>query len=587
MKYLNLGILAHVDAGKTSLTERLLYTAGVIDEIGSVDAGNTQTDSLQLERRRGITIKSAVASFDIGDTRVNLIDTPGHPDFIAEVERVLSVLEGVILVISAVEGVQPQTRILMRALKRLNIPTVIFVNKIDRMGARYHDLLAQIATKLSLEIMPMGTVKSLGQQDASFKLNAQTEVDNTTPVFFGSAITGAGVVDLMDALPVLLPAAAASPKTTSGIIFKIERGSRGEKIAYLRLFSGTVKVREKLPLGKVTALQVFRQGETITMASFNAGEIGKVWGLEKAHVGDVMGEVRNAVSTFASPTLEAGVNAKNADQQPSLHIALKQLAEQDPLINLRQNDQRLYVSLYGEVQKEVISATLAQDFGIEAVFERTKPICIERPVGMGHTVRLLQEESNPTSATMGLRIEPGQPGSGVVFKLDVQPRFIPLYIYKNSNNFVEHVSQYVRDTLQHGLRGLKVTDCIVTMTDCNYYVDDGPGKPISDTPKTTAADFRKLTPIIVRTALQQAGTVVCEPICCFTLEVPNDALAKVLPVLAQLRAIPSSTETQIETYLLKGYIPAARIYDLQQQLPNFTSGEGFLEYVFDRYDPVR
>src|ERR687885_2930114 len=135
MRTLNLGILAHVDAGKTTLTERLLYSAGVIDEIGRVDDGTTQTDSLALEQQRGITIKAAVVSFAIGDVTVNLIDTPGHPDFIAEVERALAVLDGVVLVISAVEGVQPQTRILMRALQRLGVPTLIFVNKIDRRGA--------------------------------------------------------------------------------------------------------------------------------------------------------------------------------------------------------------------------------------------------------------------------------------------------------------------------------------------------------------------------------------------------------------------------------------------------------------------
>jgi ribosomal protection tetracycline resistance protein len=410
MKYLNLGILAHVDAGKTSLTERLLYTAGVIDEIGSVDAGNTQTDSLQLEKQRGITIKSAVASFDIGDTRVNLIDTPGHPDFIAEVERVLSVLDGVVLVISAVEGVQPQARILMRALRRLNIPTIIFVNKIDRMGARYHDLLAEIAAKLILEVVSMGAVENIGQQSARFKLKIQTQALDVTPVFFGSATTGAGVEELMNALPVLLSSANNSTKAASGVIFKIERGLRGEKIAYLRMLSGAIRAREKLTFGKVVALQVFRQGHAVIATSLSAGEIGKVWGLERAHVGDVVGEASSAVSAFAPPTLEAGVVAKNADQQAALHTALKQLAEQDPLIDLRQRDQKLYVSLYGEVQKEVIAASLAHDFGVEATFERTQPICIERLIGAGYAVQLLQEESNPTSATIGLRIEPGQPG---------------------------------------------------------------------------------------------------------------------------------------------------------------------------------
>src|ERR1700735_3914143 len=161
-KTLNLGILAHVDAGKTTLTERLLYAAGAIDEPGSVDAGTTQTDSLALERQRGITIKSAVASFLIGDVSVNLIDTPGHPDFIAEVERVLSVLDGAVLVISAVEGVQPQTRILMRTLERLRTPTLLFVNKIDRPGADTERVLKAISERLSLTILPMGSARSLG-----------------------------------------------------------------------------------------------------------------------------------------------------------------------------------------------------------------------------------------------------------------------------------------------------------------------------------------------------------------------------------------------------------------------------------------
>src|ERR1700676_2529371 len=165
---LNLGILAHVDAGKTTLTERLLYAAGVIDEIGSVDAGTTQTDSLALERQRGITIKSAVVSFAVDGVTVNLIDTPGHPDFIAEVERVLSVLDGAVLVISAVEGVQPQTRVLMRALQRLRVPTLMFVNKIDRRGAGYERLLRASRERRTPRAVPMGSTRDLGTRMAGF-----------------------------------------------------------------------------------------------------------------------------------------------------------------------------------------------------------------------------------------------------------------------------------------------------------------------------------------------------------------------------------------------------------------------------------
>ena len=186
MRTLNLGILAHVDAGKTSLTERLLFTAGVIDEIGSVDDGSTQTDSLALERQRGITIKSAVVSFVVGDVTVNLIDTPGHPDFIAEVERVLSVLDGAVLVVSAVEGVQAQTRVLMRTLERLDIPTLIFVNKIDRGGADTGRTLAAIAEKLTPAVIAMGSARDLGTKAASCAPYGPADGEFTEPAGRGA-----------------------------------------------------------------------------------------------------------------------------------------------------------------------------------------------------------------------------------------------------------------------------------------------------------------------------------------------------------------------------------------------------------------
>jgi ribosomal protection tetracycline resistance protein len=229
-----MGIVAHVDAGKTSLTERLLYAAGVIDRVGRVDDGNTQTDSMDLERKRGITIRSAVVSFELDDLTVNLIDTPGHSDFIAEVERALSVLDGAVLVISAVEGVQVQTRLLMRTLTRLRIPTCLFVNKIDRVGARYDELLADIARLLTPAAVPMGSVSDLGTRAAVFEpfglphkalgellaernddflarylddglpageyaaeLRRQVAAAQVHPVYFGSAMTGVGITDLI------------------------------------------------------------------------------------------------------------------------------------------------------------------------------------------------------------------------------------------------------------------------------------------------------------------------------------------------------------------------------------------------------
>ena len=341
MRRLNLGILAHVDACKTTLTERLLYAAGVIDEIGSVDDGSTQTDSMELERKRGITIKSAVVSFVIDDVTVNLIDTPGHPDFIAEVERVLSVLDGAVLVISAVEGVQPQTRVLMRAMQRLHIPTLIFVNKIDRSGAGDERVLQAISERLTPAIVPMGSVRALGTRAADFapwgaadagftagladvlaerndsilvayvedetgipyrrlreELAAQTGRALVHPVFFGSALTGAGLGSVISGIAELLPAADRDVDgPVSGSVFKIERGPSGERIAYVRMFSGTLRTRDRLRFGqdsegKVTAISVFDRGSGVQRAPVSAGEIGKLWGLDEIEIGDPVGRPR-------------------------------------------------------------------------------------------------------------------------------------------------------------------------------------------------------------------------------------------------------------------------------------------------------
>jgi ribosomal protection tetracycline resistance protein len=634
---LNLGILAHVDAGKTTLTERLLYAAGVIDAIGSVDDGTTQTDSLALERQRGITIKSAVASFAIGDVTVNLIDTPGHPDFIAEVERVLNVLDGAVLVISAVEGIQPQTHILMRALQRLRVPTLMFVNKIDRAGAGAERVLQAISERLAPAIVPLGTVCELGTRAASVapfgadeprfraqlaevlaerdagilaayvedesaipysrlreELTAQTRRALVHPVLFGSARTGAGVANLMAGIAELLPSTAGDPAgPLSATVFKIERGPSGEKVAYVRLFSGTIQTRDRLRFGsgleaKVTALEVFERGPAVQRPSASAGAVAKLWGLDEIEIGDRIGDVGAAATEqqFPPPTLESAVVADVPDDRERLRVALTQLAEQDPLIDVRQDAKsgEIAVSLYGEVQKEVIQATLADDYGIDVTFGGTTAIHVERPVGTGEASEILQAESNPFSATVGLRIDPLPSGSGIDFRLQVDPRTVPLYLYKTVESFTEHMGQYVRETLRAGLFGWQVTDCMVTMTECAYSVPDGP--PSRRGPRSTAADFRKLTPRVLRQALEQAGTVVCEPIVRVNLELPAGSIGTVVPALGRLGASIDGPSVQGRVSTIEAVLAAARADELQRQLPRLTGGEGVLESTFAGYQPV-
>jgi ribosomal protection tetracycline resistance protein len=628
---LNLGILAHVDAGKTTLTERLLYAAGVTDELGSVDRGTTRTDFLALERQRGITIKSAVVSFALEGVTINLIDTPGHPDFIAEVERVLGVLDGAVLVVSAVEGVQPQTRILMRALRRLRVPTLLFVNKIDRLGAHAGRTLAGIAEKLTPSIVAMGSARGLGTPAAAFaphapgdrafadalagtlaehddailaayvdeapipyrvlraELAAQTGRALVHPVFLGSAMTGAGVEELVAGIAELLPPSAGlADGPVSGTVFKVDRGAAGEKIAYVRMFTGTLRTRDRLRLRgdeqRVTAIDVFEQGTAVRRAAVGAGEIGRLWGLAEVRIGDAVGEAAGggAEHHFAPPSLETVVVPLDPGDRGALRVALARLAEQDPLIDVRQDDvrQELSVSLYGEVQKEVIQATLATDFGLRVGFRETTTICIERPRGTGAAVEVLREGTNPFLATVGLRIEPAPAGSGVAYGLEVELGAMPFAFHRA-------VEETVRETLRQGLHGWEVRDCAVTMTHSGYLPRQSHAHQSFDkSMSSTGADFRGLTPLVVMDALRRAGTTVYEPVHRFRLEAPTGALGPLLPALARLQGVPEPPLLRGSSCTIEGAIPAARVHELRRRLPGLTRGEGVLECAFDGYRAV-
>jgi ribosomal protection tetracycline resistance protein len=260
-----------------------------------------------------------------------------------------------------------------------------------------------------------------------------------------------------------------------------------------------------------------------------------------------------------------------------------------PSINLRQNDERqeLYVSLYGEVQKEVIGSVLADDYGVAVTFRQTTTIYIERLAGAASALEVLQSDDHPYSATVGLRIEPGPAGSGIEFRLDADPRLLPLYIYKNRANFVEAMTQYIGDALRQGPHGWQVTDCIVTMDQSGYYIGDGPTKRVLPTNRTTAADFRKLTPLVLTKALRRAGTVVCEPMASVRVELPADRTGAVLSCLARLGADARMPPAHGDLSTLLTTLPAAKVRGLQEQLPGLTGGEGVLETGFGGYRPVR
>ena len=633
-KTLNLGIFAHVDAGKTTLAERLLFDNGTTHEFGSVDAGTTQTDSSELERERGITIRLAVASFNTGSLQVNLVDTPGHPDFIAEVDRALSVLDGAVLVLSAAEGIQSQTRTLMRSLRRLRKPTLIFINKVDRLETGTRDLLDDIQHKLAPHIVPLSSVRRAGNQNMQVFRSAldsqcqlrdiaevlaendegvleqlvegsvpsreevhellvrQTGAAQIHPVFFGSALTGEGVSELTDGIRTLLPTGDGDTSgEPRGIVFAIDRTGGKGKVAYLRLFSGSLRERQRVTFwrrdsrgtvseltGRIARLEVVGeqiadigwQGEAnrplngnLRASELSAGNIGRLRGFPQVRIGDLLGEwnISPFMYNFVPPSLATIVRARQPGQEVPLHAALVSLADEDPLIQTRAiGSGATSLLLYGEIQKEVIEARLKREFGVEPVFGEVQPVYLERPVGVGESVSELDPRAQNEMfwAAVGLRIEPNEVGGGIIFKREVKLGTMP-------QAFHRAIEDTVFDSLQQGLYGWPVKDCLVTLihVGCSAVT-------------STAADFRNLTPLVLMRAMKIAATQVYEPCHSLEIEVPPDVIGNVVSHLTVLGANVTQSVSKGAWGRVEAEVPVRLVQEFSLALPRLSRGEGMV-----------
>ena len=603
---LNIGVLAHVDAGKTSLTERILFETGTIAQPGRVDAGTTRTDSLALEQQRGITIRAAVASAMWRDFQINLVDTPGHPDFIAEVERSLSVLDAVVLVVSAVEGVQPQTRRLARAIRGLGLPTLIFVNKIDRTGARHTSLLQEIESQLGWDILPLVAPVDIGTHDAAIRplsLTADGVVERlalhddallaswldgtvgreqvesaishalgsgaVVPLLFGSAITGVGVPELLDAITTYRKPAAPAGDALSAQAFKVER--QDERVVWLRIHQGELHTRAESPAGKVTRLQLSTPAGLELVQHAGAGDIVLAHGLPGLRVGEFVGQPRPHGPQQFVPVFETVVRENRPEDRHRLHEALIELADQDPFISLRHDTQAgvTSVRLFGDVQKEVIAFDLHSQYGIEATFADSTVVCIERLRGEAAATELMLAAGNPFLAGVGLAIAPMPPGAGVTYRRQQQSLGkLPPAMYVG-------IEETIYSALREGVYGWEITDIHVELTFVEY-----------SSPSSTVSDFRNLVPLVLATAITEAGADVCEPILRFRLAVPEDLLAEAVRLLMQRRGVIAESTIVANEAVLTGTIPAAEIAAFERHLPGISRGQGDLDYWQHEWQPI-
>ena len=424
MKIINIGILAHVDAGKTTLTESLLYTSGAIAEQGNVDKGTTRTDTMILERQRGITIQTAVTSFCWNDYKINIVDTPGHMDFLTEAYRSLSVLDGAVLVISAKDGVQAQTRILFNALQKMNIPTIIFVNKIDQNGIDLRRVYQSIKDKLTSDMIVMQEVAlspkititdisdldkwdivisgsdelleryvaedPLDIQELQYEKCKRTRCCSLFPVYHGSAKDNLGTEKLIEAITeTFITETDDIQSELCGYVFKVEYTDRKKRLSYLRLYHGTLHLRDALPLSKkkkikITEMCIPLNGKIVPADHAYPGEI-VILADDTLKLNDILGNEKllpqKTQIDNPMPLLRTTVEPQKPEQREALLNALVEIADTDPLLHFEIDTvtHEIMLSFLGKVQLEVICSLLEEKYHVGVVMKEPSVIYLERP----------------------------------------------------------------------------------------------------------------------------------------------------------------------------------------------------------------
>ncbi len=600
MKIINIGILAHVDAGKTTLTESLLYTSGAILELGSVDKGTTRTDTMFLERQRGITIQAAVTSFNWNDYKINIVDTPGHTDFITEVYRSLSVLDGAILVISAKDGVQAQTRILFHALQKMNIPTIIFINKIDQYGINLNNIYQNIKEKLSNDIIVMQNVtltpeisikniidlddwdpviskndKLLEKYIAGEKLTIQeltyeeyrcVKKGSLFPIYHGSARNNIGTQQLIEAISNLFcPEMNENDSELCGRVFKIEYTDHKQRLVYLRLYSGTLHLRDTIILPskkkvKLTEIYIPSNGEMIQTKTVCSGDIFIIPN-NTLRLNDIIGNEKllpcNVWNDKTVPILRTRIEPIKIEEREKLLDALTEIADTDPLLRYYVDTitHEIIISFLGTVQLEVICSLLIEKYHINIRIEDPTVIYLEKPLQKADYTIHIEVPPNPFWASIGLSITPLPIGSGIQYESKVSLGYL-------NQSFQNAVREGINYGLEQGLYGWEVTDCKICFEYGVYY-----------SPVSTPSDFRFLAPIVLEQTLKKAGTQLLEPYLSFILFTPQGYLSRAYNDAQKHCAIIETSQSKNDEIIFTGHIPVRCINEYRNTLTLYTNGQ--------------
>ena len=609
MKACNIGIFAHVDAGKTTLTEQLLLLSGAIRTPGSVDSGTAHTDRMDVERRRGISVRATCAPLTWKNTRINLIDTPGHSDFAAEVERSMWALDAAVLLLSGVDGVQPQAEVLFASLLAQRIPTLIFINKMDRDGADAESVAHQASTLLhsgAILLSDENLMATIAEEDEQaleaylegtvyphdvLLSRARTLMRDMKffPILAGSALRNHGIADLLNAVTDLLaPHSENAAGVPCGIVFALDEDPAMGRGAYVRMFSGQIRNRDQLTLHitredayaasecdetrKITQIRdIALEGRGSDLGVLSGGDIGVVYGLGDVTVGQIIGDKSLLprpmdAGRFKTPLLMVRVVPEKSDVRPQLLRALAQLSAEDPLLDVKLFLGEPHIRVMGAIQLEILTEQMQTRFSLGISFEEPTVIYREtiRQAAEGFVAYLMPK---PCWAVIKFLLEPAPRGSGISFRSVVPVRRLkPRYQHQ--------IEQGLTIALRQGMLGWQVDDVDITLIDGEDHQFH-----------THPLDFIVATPMAFMDGLQRAGSVLLEPIVRMRITVPAELGGKVMSEIVAARGETTHTEIIEErnAMVFTCEAPAKTTMDFPIRLASITGGRGALTMEICRY----
>lgn len=592
MKNIVMGILAHVDAGKTTLSESMLYLSGTVRKLGRVDHKDAFLDTYALERDRGITIFSKQAVFSLGNKKVNLLDTPGHVDFSAEMERTLQVLDYAVLVISGADGVQGHTETLWKLLKLYNIPTFIFINKMDQQGTDQAALLSELKERLDEGCIAFGkeesteTLEELAMTDEKVldyfmehesirkeEICRLIQERRVFPCYFGSALKLEGVQELLYGFERYMEPYTGTEEFGAKV-FKISRDDKGERLTFLKVTGGKLVV--KMPVNlvdkeeKVNQIRIYSGAKYETVNEVEAGGVCAVTGLVSSYIGQGFGVEKGTAAPFLEPVLTYQMILPDGADTTKVLRELKQLEEEEPLLNIVWNPalEEIHVQLMGEVQTEILKTMIAERFHLDVEFGTGKIVYKETiknsVVGVGHYEPLRHY------AEVHLKMEPLETGSGLIFDADCSEDVL-------DRNWQRLILTHLQEREHPGvLTGSPITDMKITIVAGRAHLKH-----------TEGGDFRQATYRAVRQGLKSAESILLEPWYSFVLEVPSDQVGRAMSDIGQMNGSFEGPEAEDKQGMVRltGTAPASEMRDYQREVWAYTKGRGRITFTLKGYEP--